>query len=121
VQLLKNAGFGGNVGDINFSILKKRFRGFADSFFENVKHYLILALEFILKIIQKDGSCVYIALVAIDPIEDVNLEVLGIGRFAEDYCLAFVFLRVKRYKPGFFAYRHLDFLPFEIVFWGLRK
>jgi hypothetical protein len=96
VQLLGNAGSGDNVGDIDSSVLEKRFRGLADSLFEGVKHYLTSALEFILKIVQKDGSCIYIALVAVDPVEDVGLEVLEIGRFAEDYCLAFVFLRVGR-------------------------
>jgi hypothetical protein len=121
VQLLGDASSGRDVGDVDSSVLEERFRGFADSFFEGVKHYLTPALEFILKIVQKDGSCVCVALVAVDPVEDVGLEVLGVGHFAEDYCLVFVFLRVGRQKPGFFAYRHLDLLRLEVVFWGLRR
>jgi hypothetical protein len=121
VQLLKDAGSGGDVGDINSSVFKKRFRDFADSLFEGVKHYFISALEFIFEIVQKDGSCMYIALVVVDPVEDVGLKVLGVGRFAEYYCFTFIFLRVERQKSGFFAYRHLDFLLFEMVFLGLRK
>jgi hypothetical protein len=116
VQLLGDAGSGGNVGDINSSILEKRFRGLADSLFECVKHHFTPALEFILKIVQKDGSCICITFVAVDSVEDVGLKVLGVGRFAEDYCFIFVFLRVGRQKSGFFAYQHLDLLPFEVVF-----